>query len=140
MDINIAPYIRKVNYYETDRMGIVHHSNYIRYFEEARLDFLNKAGFDYLALERQGIISPVLSTSCNHKAMAYYGDTLIVETKLSELGNVKYTFSYTITKSETGELVATGTTCHCFLDSAKKIVSIKRIRPDLYEKMIAFVG
>lgn len=140
MDNSIAPYIRKVNYYETDRMGIVHHSNYIRYFEEARLDFLNKAGFDYLALERQGIISPVLSTSCNHKAMAYYGDTLIVETKLSELGNVKYTFSYTITKSETGELVATGTTCHCFLDSAKKIVSIKRIRPDLYEKMIAFVG
>lgn len=140
MSISIAPYIRKVNYYETDRMGIVHHSNYIRYFEEARLDFLDKAGFDYPALENCGVISPVLSTSCNHKAMAYYGDTLVIETKLTDIGNVKYSFSYTVTKSETGELVATGTTCHCFLDSDRKIVSIKRIRPDLYEKMTAFVG
>lgn len=139
VSISIAPYIRKVNYYETDRMGIVHHSNYIRYFEEARLDYLDKAGFDYLALEREGIISPVLSTKCNHKAMAYYGDILLAEVKLTELGNVKYSFSYVITNSETGELLATGTTCHCFINSEKKIVSLKRLKPELYEKMTAYV-
>lgn len=140
MSIGIAPYIRKVNYYETDRMGIVHHSNYIRYFEEARLDFLDKTGFDYLALEKEGVISPVLSVSCSHKSMAYYGDTLVIETKLLDIGNVKYSFSYTVTNSETGKLVADGSTCHCFIDPDKRIVSLKRFKPELYEKMTKYVG
>lgn len=138
MSNNISPYIRKVNYYETDRMDIVHHSNYIRYFEEARLDFMEKAGFDYQALEKEDIISPVLSTSCQHKAMAHYGDTLIIETKLSEIGNVKYAFSYVITNAKTGEPVATGTTAHCFLGPSGKIVSLKRIKPEIFAKMQAF--
>jgi acyl-CoA thioester hydrolase len=120
-------------------MDIVHHSNYIRYFEEARLDFLEKVGFDYAALEKEGIISPVLATSCQHKAMAHYGETLVIKTTLSELGNVKYSFSYVATNAATGELVATGTTTHCFVDSSKKIVSLKKLKPEEFEKMKVFV-
>lgn len=116
-------------------MGIVHHSNYIRYFEEARIDFLGKTGFDFMALEKEGIISPVLSTLCNHKSMAYYGDTLLIKTSLIELGNVKYTFSYTITNKETAECVAVGETSHCFVDASHKIVSLKRLRPEIFEMM-----
>ena len=56
--MNITPYVHKVAYYETDRMGIVHHSNYIRIMEEARLDFLSQIGFGYDEMEKQGIISP----------------------------------------------------------------------------------
>ena len=49
-----------VQYYETDKMGITHHSNYIRFMEEARLDFFKKLGFDYLDFEKMGVISPVI--------------------------------------------------------------------------------
>ena len=52
-------YTHKVQYYETDKMGITHHSNYIRWMEEARIDFLEKSGFSYDKLEKDGIISPV---------------------------------------------------------------------------------
>ena len=53
-------YVHKVNYYETDKMGITHHSNYIRWMEEARIAFFDAIGFSYKKLEEQGIVSPVL--------------------------------------------------------------------------------
>ena len=56
----ITPYIHKVQYYETDQMGIVHHSNYIRWFEEARIDLLEQLGIGYDMIEKEGIISPVI--------------------------------------------------------------------------------
>lgn len=133
--MDILPYIRKINYYETDRMGIVHHSNYIRYFEEARLDFMEKAGFDYAALEKEGIISPVISTSCRHKTMLHYGDSVKIETNLVELGNVKYTFSYIIRNIQTNDIVAEGETSHCFLSKDYKIISLKRVKPEIFSDM-----
>ena len=63
----MKPYIRKVNYYETDKMGITHHSNYVRYMEEARLHFLDELGWSFDKLEDEGISSPVISISCNYK-------------------------------------------------------------------------
>ena len=53
-----------VQYYETDKMGITHHSNYIRWMEEARIDFLSKIGWNYAKLEEEGIISPVVAVDC----------------------------------------------------------------------------
>ena len=44
--IEVKPYIRRANYYETDQMGIVHHSNYIRYSEEARIELMRQVGLD----------------------------------------------------------------------------------------------
>ena len=57
-------YERKINYYETDQMAIVHHSNYIRYFEEARVSFMEQAGYPYERLEAEEILSPVINVSC----------------------------------------------------------------------------
>ena len=54
-------YRRKVNYYECDRMGITHHSNYIRYMEEARIELLEKLGYGFDRMEAEGISSPVVS-------------------------------------------------------------------------------
>ena len=59
-------YKHKVCYYETDKMGITHHSNYIRWMEEARVDFLEKIGFGYDKLEEMGIMSPVIGIECDH--------------------------------------------------------------------------
>ena len=61
--MEITAYRHRVQYYETDQMKVVHHSNYIRWFEEARTDFLEKSGFSYAWMEEQGIIIPVLSVS-----------------------------------------------------------------------------
>ena len=64
----MEPYVHKVQYYETDKMGIVHHSNYIRWMEEARIDFLERMGWPYDRLENEGIISPVIGVDCKYKA------------------------------------------------------------------------
>ena len=61
MDEKGLAYKRQVNYYETDKMGIVHHSNYIRFFEEARIDFLDKIGLNYKKIEDMGLIMPVIN-------------------------------------------------------------------------------
>ena len=49
-----------VQYYETDKMGVTHHSNYIRFMEEARVEFFNSIGFDYFEFEKSGMVSPVI--------------------------------------------------------------------------------
>lgn len=77
----ITPYERDVYYYETDKMGIVHHSNYIRIFEETRIDFLKKAGMPFENIEASGLMMPVLSVECRYKAPLRFGDRFAVYPK-----------------------------------------------------------
>ena len=63
----MKPYTHKVNYYETDKMGITHHSNYVRFMEEARVDFLDQIGWSFIDLENKGIVSPVIHIECTFK-------------------------------------------------------------------------
>ena len=76
--MELKAYEHKTQYYETDQMGIIHHSNYIRWFEEARTDLLEQIGMGYDTLEAQGIISPVLSVHCEYKSMTHYGDAVVI--------------------------------------------------------------
>ncbi|MFQ9127202.1 MAG: acyl-CoA thioesterase [Butyricicoccaceae bacterium] len=69
------PCEHKVQYYETDGMGIVHHSNYIRWFEEARVDLLEQLGFGYDRIEAEGYSGPVLEVACQYKTMSRFGET-----------------------------------------------------------------
>ena len=62
-----------VPFSETDRMGITHHSNYVRWMEEARTFFLREIGWPYEKIEEEGIISPVTSISCDYKATSTFG-------------------------------------------------------------------
>ena len=120
-------------------MGFVHHSNYIRWFEEARSDFFDKIGAPYAMTESMGIISPVLSISCDYKKSCYYWEEVIIETTLERMGNVKFFVSYKVF-SENGELRAEGTTSHCFLNSEGQVISLKRVNPELFETLLKFVG
>ena len=86
-------YRRKVHYYETDRMQVVHHSNYIRWMEEARIEALDALGVSYVEMEAKGIISPVLSVECHYRSMSRFGETVRVETKLTEVTRVSYSLS-----------------------------------------------
>ena len=131
--------MHKVQYYETDKMGFVHHSNYIRWFEEARSNFFEKIGAPYSVTESMGIISPVLSVNCEYKKSCYYGEEIIIETTLEKVGNVKFFVSYRVL-SEDGELRAEGTTSHCFLNSEGQVISLKRVEPELFETLLEFVG
>lgn len=82
-------YFHKVNYYETDKMGITHHSNYIRWMEEARMDFLESVGFGMRELEARGYASPVAALSCRYIRPTTFGDTVRIEITLEKYTGVK---------------------------------------------------
>ena len=104
--MKIPAYLHKVQYYETDCMQIVHHSNYIRFFEEARVDFLERLGVDYAAIERAGYVVPVLSVSAEYKGMTTFGDTLAICVKFEEFSGIRFSFSYQIYNTATGVATA----------------------------------
>ena len=95
-------YKHKVQYYETDKMQVVHHSNYIRWMEEARVEFLEKIGASFVSLEEMGIISPVTEVNCRYENMMRFGDTAEIDVCLEEFGGVKMLVSYTMRNAETG--------------------------------------
>ena len=130
----IKPYLHHVQYYETDGMKFTHHSNYIRFMEEARSDFLNQIGFPYQEMEKAGFISPNISVSCNYRKSTTYPDTIKIETFVINCGFVKITHSYKMTVND--ELVCDGTSEHCFLDQNNHPVNLKRSLPRLYNTLL----
>ena len=130
---------RNINYYETDKMGVVHHSNYIRFFEEARCQFLKDANLPYDMLEEKGIMSPVLGVSCKYKRHVTFGDTIQIETSIKEFSGVKFTVQYKVYNKNTGELCVEGESNHCFTDSNLKPLNMKKHHPDIYENFMSLV-
>lgn len=133
-------YERRINYYETDAMQIVHHSNYIRFMEESRTDALERVGLPYSEMERQGVLIPVLAVNCQYKHPARYGDTILVNVGVKEYSGVKIIMEYTITNKASGEILVIGETKHCFTDTNLKPISLKKSRPDMHEKMIELMN
>ena len=86
----------EVQYYETDRMGITHHSNYVRWMEEARTFFLREIGWPYEKIEEEGIISPVTSISCDYKATSTFADVISIEINVKSVKSSKLSFVYHI--------------------------------------------
>ena len=123
-----------VQYYETDQMGIIHHSNYIKWMEEARLDLMDQIGLNYKQMEEMEIISPVLSISVEYHSMVHFDDTVVIQTKLVKYTGVKMEVEYIMTDKETGELRTTAYSSHCFLNRSGKPISLKRSYPELDTK------
>ena len=133
--IDRKPYLHRVHYYETDQMGIVHHSNYIRWFEEARDDFIARNGIDYVDVEARGFMLAVIRAECKYKTPAKYGETVEITTHLRRFNGVRVVYTYEI-KNALGALVATGTTEHAFISAeTRKPVSVKRELPEYTEIM-----
>ncbi len=132
--MTIKPYTRKANYYETDQMGIIHHSNYIRWFEEARVDFMEQIGFGYNKAVERGIDFAVLEVHCEYKSMVHFGDIVNIQITLSELKNASMVVNYKISDAKSGEIRTLGKTRHCFYDGNNKcLVSLKKVMPELFE-------
>lgn len=127
-------YERKVAYYETDQMGIVHHSNYIRWMEEARLALLDAQSLSYAEMERIGLLIPVLSVSCNYKLPFRYGETFKIQIYPKFFNGVKCIFGYNM-YGEDGSLRNTADSSHCFTDVNIKPVMLKKSHPAIYEPL-----
>ena len=131
---------REINYYETDKMQVVHHSNYIRYLQECRMDFMRQIGFDYAKMEQSGIMVPVLSVSCNYKNPARFGETICIVPKVERMHGVKYEMSYRIYSEDFSVLHNEAASSHCFVDLDFKPIRLKKEYPELYNRMTELVG
>ena len=127
----MKPYIHEVKYYETDQMKITHHSNYIRFMEEARIDMQRQIGWDYIEFERVGIVSPVVSVCCDYKKTTTFADMIEIEVKVKKFNGAKLSLAYIMTCN--GEIVATGESQHCFMDETGRLVNMKKRYPEFYE-------
>ncbi len=124
-------YIHKVHYYETDKMGVTHHSNYIRWMEEARVDFLDQIGYGYAKMEEAGIISPVIGVECEYKRTTTFDDEIRICPEIESFNGVKLVIRYVMTNVKTGELVSKGKSMHCFLSKEGKPLSLKKEFPEI---------
>jgi acyl-CoA thioester hydrolase len=108
-----------VRYGETDQMKFVHHSNYLKYFELARLEWLSQMEISYAQMERDGILMPVVSAVLNFKSPLFFGDTFQVKVILTNPPRATLDFEYEITNQKS-EIICTGSTVLAFLSPITK--------------------
>ena len=128
-------YERKINYYETDRMGIVHHSNYIRYMEEARCYMLEKNNLPFEKLESCGITIPVLGVNCSYKHHVSFGDTILIKVFLKTYTGTRLIIQYEVVEKETNKLVMKAESEHCFTNIELRPVNLKKYAPEFSQKV-----
>lgn len=130
----------KVQYYETDQMGIVHHSNSIRWFEEARTWMMDEMQFGYEKMEALNILVPVLEASAKYNSMVKFGETVEIFTRISQFTGVNMVIEYEIRDAVSGELRTTGQTKHAFLNKETyRPISLKRSHKDIYDLFYAML-
>ena len=123
-------YSRKAQYHETDKMGIIHHSNYIKWLEEARIAYMEHLGYGFDKVEQLGIVSPVAGISISYKTPVLFNETVDIQITLTRYSGVIQEVSYNIVKQGTGELCAPAVSKHCYLKDGK-VVNLKHEIPEL---------
>ena len=127
-------YTRPVHYYETDKMGVVHHSNYVRWLEEARTFYFNDTNLAYFETESYGVMSPVTDVSMKFKRFIKYGDSFTVRLEMIKYTGVRFRIAYTVV-DQNGTLLLEAESGHAFIDADLKPVSLARAIPDRHEQM-----
>ncbi|MCK8060214.1 MULTISPECIES: thioesterase family protein [unclassified Fusibacter] len=112
-----------VRYAETDKMGIVHHSNYPVWFEAGRTQFFMDIGVPYHEIEAKGVWLPLYDMNCQFITPAEYGKTICVKTSIAFLSRLKLHFKYVVESVETGAVVAKGETMHAFTNTLLKPIN-----------------
>lgn len=106
----------RVRYPETDRMGVVHHTHYLVWFEIGRTELLRELGAPYAALESEGVFMPVIEIGARYRASVRYDDEVDVATRLEEVTGVRVRFTYRLFRSTETDPAATGFTVHAAVD------------------------
>ena len=127
-------YIRKAQYHETDKMGIIHHSNYVKWMEEARIEFLDFLGFGYKEMEERGIISPVADISVSYKKSVCFNDEVEISVFIKKYTGVVLELGYEFVNKSDDSVCTTAASKHGFIANGK-VVSLKRELPEL-DKLI----
>jgi acyl-CoA thioester hydrolase len=123
----------RVRYAETDKMGIVHHSNYLVWFELGRSEFCRARGFSYKEMEeKDNALLVVAEAYCRYKSPAYYEDVLTLRTKIAEIRSRSIRFIYEIYRPSDQTLLAEGETLHLVTDENKKV----RTLPEIYKEKL----
>lgn len=120
-----------VRYAETDAQGVVHHANYLTWFEEGRSEFLRQQGCFYSDMERDGFFVIVAKATVEYRAPSFYEDRITIATTLQRGRGRLLEFSYKAT-NQNGVLIAEGQTRHLVLDAERRMVSV----PDKYQRLI----
>ncbi len=124
--------VKRVQYHETDSMRIVHHANYVKWMEEARLEYFRHIGFDWPFMEKElGIMIPVLYQSVDYKNAIRFDEEVEVKCKCDKFNGVKMNFSYEFL-SIVGILLAKGITKHGFINSKFEAVMLQDVYRDGY--------
>lgn len=127
--IEMNTYKHEVKYYECDRMGVTHHSNYVRFMEEARVDYLDQLGYGFEKIEADKVFSPVISIQCEYKRPTTFKDIIEIEVFISHVTEMKFEFTYVMRVGE--KVVCNGKSLHCFIENGRPVAISKRL-PELY--------
>lgn len=127
-------YERIINYYETDRMGIVHHSNYIRFLEEARCRWLDSIDLNMVKVESLGIRIPTIEVNCKYKTAVTNDDKIIINLMVEEFNGVRMKVKYKIVNAANDALVMEAYTAHCFTNVEGRPINLKKYNEEAYEK------
>lgn len=123
----------RVRYAETDQMGIVHHSNYLVWFEVGRSEYCRARGFSYKEMEEKaGALMVVAESYCRYKSPAYYEDLLKIRTRVEEIRSRSLRFIYEVYRPSDEMLLAEGETLHLVTDENKKVRSL----PTVYKEKL----
>ena len=109
----------KVHYHQVDQMGVVHHAQYVYFLEQARIQWLENHGVRYAALEKKGVLLPVVSLSIAYKRPLHFDDSFLCHIVLDEYKGSSVQFSYCI-EGEAGALLTTAKTTLVFVNAATR--------------------
>ena len=125
---------RKINYYETDKMGVVHHSNYIRYMEEARCAWLESIGMPFSVLEENGVTIPVIGVYCEYKNHVTFDDIITIKPSVMKYTGVRMTIQYDVKDKKKKKTVIIAETKHCFTNKDLRPVNLKKYAKEFSDK------
>ena len=137
-NIKIVPYEHHTKYHETDQQGIIHHSNYVKWMEDARMNLMGQLGLGYKQMETMELMSPVLSMSIEFRSVVKFDDTVVIDTQLISYDGYKMEIAYRIYDKKTGEDRAIAKSKHCFVNKSGMPISLKRVYPELDTKFFEF--
>ncbi|MBR6061396.1 MAG: acyl-CoA thioesterase [Spirochaetales bacterium] len=122
-------YHRKAQYHETDKMSIIHHSNYVKWMEETRVAFMDSIGYSFRRMEQTGIASPVVGITVDYKKPVEFDDDVEVRLSILKYSGAVLELGYEFFNVTKGEVCTTATSRHCFVKDGR-IVSLKKVLPE----------
>ena len=122
--------VRRAQYHETDQMGVIHHAAYVKWMEEARVAYLDRLGYGYVEIERDGVVCPVIGISIDYKRPVAFFDEVEVEVRVEAYNGRVLELGYTMRNRTKGTLCTRATSRHCFLKDGRT-VSLRQALPKL---------